>query len=363
MAKINFTNLTAPNGALQDLRELIFLKLLENKNLNEICRIIPDQENGKKVGLLRGFGMLGKADQGCNPTYSNSVASTSEQTWEIKEWEIAEKVCYTELAGTLAERARRKGVDIANLTGTFYIDNILYPMLDEAIKEMLLRFAFFGDKNASVYNADTNPTGTLKSGMDADHFKLIDGFWTRIFAAVTAGTISRTTIAANSQSSKANQKSAFTTSGVATSLFLNVMEDASFELQEAQNQLFLISKRTWNAWKNDVRNKNNGSEGQWETWFNGITVGEIEGVRTIVLPFWDKMIDTALQNVTNVNAWEMPYRVIYTTADNLLVGTSDSGALQSIDYWFERKEKENYIDAMGSIGTMILDHNLCHVAY
>ena len=363
MANINFSNLTAPNGALQDLKELIFLRLLENEQLSNIVTILPNQENGKKVGLLTGFGMLGKASQGCDPEFDNSLAATSEQTWEIKEWEIPEKICYTDLSGTMAEKARKKGVSVADLTGTFYIDNILFPMLERAIEEMLLRFAFFGDKDASVYDASDNTSGTLKPGMNADHFTLINGFWKLIFTAVAGGTISRTAIAANTQTTIALQKSAMTTSGVASDLFTAIQEDAPMVLQEAGDKVFLITKSLWNAWKNDVRKNNKGSEGQWESWFGGILAGEIDGIKTLVLPFWDKMIRTALQNTTNTSAYDKPYRCIYTTKDNLLVGTTSNGSLSDIDYWFEKKDQKNYILAKDTIGAMILDHNMIHVAY
>lgn len=363
MAKINFSNLTAHNGALQDLKELIFLCLLENEQLSNIVTILPNQENGKKVGLLTGFGMLGKASQGCNPDFDNSIAGTSEQTWEIKEWEIAEKICYTDLSGTMAEKARKKGVSVADLTDSFYIDNILFPMLERAIEDMLLRFAFFGDKTATVYNEDTNTSGTLKPGMNAANFTLINGFWKLIFTAVAGGTISRTTIAANSQSTIANQKSTMTVTGTASELFTSIQEDAPMVLQSASDKVFLITKSLWNAWKNDVRKNNKGSEGQWESWFGGILSGEIDGIKTLVLPFWDQTIRTALQNTTNTGAYDMPYRCIYTTKDNLLIGTTSNGALSDIDYWFEKKDQMNYILAKDTIGTMILDHNMIHVAY
>lgn len=363
MANINFSNLTAPNGALEDLKELIFLRILENEQLSNIVTVIPNQENGKKVGLLTGFGMLGKASQGCNPDFDNSLAATSEQTWDIQEWEIPEKICYTDLSGTMAAKARKKGVAVADLTGSFYIDNILFPMLETAINDMLFRFFFFGDKDATTYNADTNTSGTLKPGVDKDYFTLINGIWKLIFTGVAGGTISRTTIAANAQTTIALQKSAMLVAGTATDLFTQIQEDAPMVLQEANDKVMLITKELWNAWKNDVRKNNKGSEGQWESWFNGILAGEIDGIKTIVIPFWDKMIRTALQNTTNVDAYDKPYRAIFTTKDNLLLGTTSNGKLSDIDYWFEKKDQMNYILAKDTIGAMILDNNMIHVAY
>ena len=71
--------------------------------------------------------MVGKASQGCNPTFGTSVIATSEKEWDIHEWEVAEKICYKDLEGTVAQVAMRTKTNIADLTGTEYTDYILAP--------------------------------------------------------------------------------------------------------------------------------------------------------------------------------------------------------------------------------------------
>ena len=244
-----------------------------------------------------------------------------------------------------------------------YIDDILMPFLEQALLEMLLRFAFFGDKNATTYDASTNPTGTLKAGTDKKYFDVINGFWKTIFTAVSGGTIGRTTIAANAETTTAQQRNTLHVSGTASDLLDQVIEDAPIELTQASDQIILCTKSVWDAVKQDVKRNNKGSELQFESWFSGIKYTEWDGIPMLVLPFWDKIIRSYLQNTTNTSAYALPHRVIYTCKDNLLVGTESQNDIAEIDYWFSKKDQKNYILSKDTIGTMILDPKLIQVAY
>lgn len=360
---LNFSNLTAPNGALQKLSEILFAHLMQNEKLSKITRLMPAQQHGKKVALLKGFEMLGQKAEGCDITWNNTVTINTEQTWDIQEWQVSEYICYETLKGTLAQIALRHKTKIADLTGTEYIDDILMPFMETALLEMLLRFSFFGNKNASTYNSITNPTGTLKPGTDKKYFDVINGFWQLIFAAVAGSTISRTTIAANAETTTAQQRNTLHVSGTASDLLDQVIEEAPIELTQATGQLILCTKSVWDAAKQDVKRNNKGSEMQFESWFSGIKYTEWDGIPMIVLPFWDKIIRSYEQNTTNTSAYNMPHRIIYTCQDNLLVGTESANDIAEIDYWFSKKDQKNYILSKDSIGTMILDPKLIHVAY
>lgn len=360
---LNFNNLTAPNGALQKLSEILFAHLMQNEKLSNICRLMPGQVHGKKVALLKGFEMLGQKAEGCDITWNDTVTKNSEQEWDIQEWQVSEFICYTKLKGTLAQLALKHKVKVADLTGTEYIDDVLMPFLEDALLNMLLRFAFFGNKNATTYNASTNPTGTLVPGIDKKYFDVINGFWQLIFTAVAGSSISRTTISANAENTKAQQRNTLHVSGTASDLLDQVVEEAPIELTQASDQVILCTKSVWDAAKQDVKRNNKGSEMQFESWFSGIKYTEWDGIPMIVLPFWDKIIRSYEQNITNTNAYNLPHRVIYTCKDNLLVGTESLNDIAEIDYWFDKKEQKNFILSKDTIGAMILDPKLIHVAY
>lgn len=76
---LNFANLTPDDGAVKDLKRLIFLAVTDPESLGKIFNFLPKQKHGEKVGFIGEFGMVGKASQGCNPTFGTSVIATSEK--------------------------------------------------------------------------------------------------------------------------------------------------------------------------------------------------------------------------------------------------------------------------------------------
>lgn len=360
---LDFSKLTPTNGAVTELSQLIFLALMDVESLGQLLNFLPNQEHGKKVGFVGEFGMLGTAAQGCSPTYGNDLISATEKTWDIQEWEIAEKICYKDLIATLAKTAMNKGTSIDDLTGTDYMDDIVAPRLELAIKKLVLRLAFFGDKDASTYATSTNESGTLKEGIDAKYFTLINGLWKQIFTAVTEEKIPHVTIAANAETTIDAQKTAFKKAGVATGTLDSMIESASAVLRQQSGQIIYMTQLFADALSADIKNNNKGSELQWESLFLGITRTTYNGVTIYAIPFWDEIIQTCLQNTTNKDAWDKPYRAIFSIKDNLLVGTESAGEVQEMDIFFDKTTRLNHILVKDTIGTMIAQENLTVAAF
>ncbi len=355
-AGINFETLTPSNGALQELNELLFLKVLGSDRLSQLFNVIYGAVNGKKVGFIGEFGLIGKKAQGCNPEYGNSTLATSEKTWELGSWGVYESICYSDLLGTLAQTAMRKGVNIADLTGTEYMDDIIYPRLELAIYKMLMRLAWFGDTAAdTVANG-----GVLTNGTDAEYFTITDGFWKRLFAIVAADGARRTTIAANAQTTFATQKSALLQSGVATDIIDRLIMDASTDLRQGANQVIYVTQSLKDALSRDIIKNNVGSELQWKAIFSGITESEYQGIRLVALPMWDSIIQSY---ESTGNAWNKPHRALYTTTDNLLVGVDGYTDFAELDVFFDQKSELNLLKSKGMLGTLIAQDNMVQVAY
>ena len=233
---LNFSNLTPDNGAIKDLKRLIFLAVTDPESLGKIFNFLPKQKHGEKVGFIGEFGMVGKASQGCNPTFGTSVLATSEKEWDIREWEVAEKICYKDLEGTVAQVAMRTKTNIADLTGTEYTDYILAPRLELAIRKMLMRYAWFGDKAADT----VTDGGNLLDSIDPAYFTLVDGFWKRLFTLAAATPDRRTTCAANAAATFAEQKAAMRQNYAAVDFLDALISDASTVLRQANGQLCLL---------------------------------------------------------------------------------------------------------------------------
>jgi hypothetical protein len=256
---LNFSNLTPDNGAIKDLKRLIFLAVTDPESLGKIFNFLPKQKHGEKVGFIGEFGMVGKASQGCNPTFGTSVLATSEKEWDIREWEVAEKICYKDLEGTVAQVAMRTKTNIADLTGTEYTDYILAPRLELAIRKMLMRYAWFGDKAADT----VTDGGNLLDSIDPAYFTLVDGFWKRLFTLAAATPDRRTTCAANAAATFAEQKAAMRQNYAAVDFLDALISDASTVLRQANGQLIYITQALKDALDADLKRNNKGSELQW----------------------------------------------------------------------------------------------------
>lgn len=353
---LNFSALTPSNGALQNLSELLFREVLGSERLAQVFNVIFGAEHGKKVGFIGEFGLVGKAAQGCEPTYNNSQIETSEKTWDLGEWGVYEKICYRDLVGTLAQVAMRRGANIADLTGTEYIDDIVYPRLELAIYKMLMRFAWFGDKNAD----NVTDGGIITNGVDPAFFSVTDGFWKRFFAIASADSMRRVNIAANAEATFAAQKSAILENGVATSILDNLIMGASADLRQGENQVIFVTQSLKDALSRDIRNNNKGSELQWRAIFDGITESQYDGIRLVAMPLWDSIIQAYESTGT---AWNKPHRAVYTTTNNLLVGIDNYTDFAELNVFFDEKSELNLLKSKGALGTLVAQDNMVQVAY
>lgn len=355
MAKLNQEQLTAPAHEIKNLNDLIFLSTFQEGLVKEVFKFMLGQVNGQEVGVVKGA-LLGKTAGTCGDDYDDSLININAKKWEIKRWAIREKLCYSNFEGTIADYALRKGVKVADLSGTDIMTAVVEPVVKEEIAKTIFRLALFGDTGIS--------SAQLKGGAAVDNFNTIDGVWKQIFDGITAGKITRTNIDANTKTTIAAQKTAINTSGAATKVIDDLINDAPIELQQAANKKLIITMGLWQAWKADVRRNNRGSEGQWESLFGGIKVGEIDGIKTVVVPFMDEVIQYYQVNETNSGAYNMPYRAILTTDDNLLLGSDNTElSFSTFDVFYDKRDDFTYVKAMDTIGALVLDERYIHVAF
>lgn len=355
MAGINFESLTPKNGAVQDLAELIFLELAQDDKLGQLVTYMTRQENGKKLGFVGKPGLLGKAAVGCDPTYENNLVSASEKAWDIKEWEIAEAICYKDLEGTIAEYFAANGSDMADLTDSDYMDVVVRPILEQAIRDLVIRLVFFGDTEAD----DT----TLKTGVDAEYFDLIDGIWKQLFQGVADGKTTRVAIAANAATTVAAQYEAMRQPGAATGVLNDLIINTPMKLRTLADRVFIVTQAFADMLALDIQSNNKGSELQWESIFAGIKKTTYQGITLIAVPQFDEIIQEYLKNSTNANAYDKPFRVIYGSKSNFRAGTKSSETLAELKVNFDEVTRKNYLYAADTIGALVLSEEYAAVAY
>ena len=354
MPGLNFTGLTPKNGAVQNLAELIFLELANDDKLGQLVTYMTGQENGKKLGFVAPAGLLGKAAKGCDPDYESNLTQTSEKAWDIKEWEIAEAICYKDLEGTIAEHFAANGSDVADLTGSDYMDDVVRPILEQVIRNLVIRLVFFGDKNAE---------GTLKDGVDAQYFSLIDGIWKQLFQGVAAGKTTRVAVAANNAASVAAQYEAMRQPGAATGVLNELIIKTPMKLRTMADRVFIVTQAFADMLSLDIQENNKGSELQWESIFAGIQKTSYQGITLIAVPQFDEIIQDYLKNATNADAYDKPFRVIYGSKSNFRAGTKSTETIADLKVNFDDVTRKNYLYAADTLGALVLAEEYAAVAY
>ena len=354
MAGLNFSGLTPQNGAVRQLAELIFLEIASDDQLGELVTFMLGQENGAKLGFVGQPGLMGKAGEGCNPTYDKSLVETSEKAWAFKEWVIAEAICYKDLEGTVAEHYAANGTDVADLTDTEYMDTIVRPILEQAITDLMIRFIFFGDVDA---------LGTLKDGVDAGHFNLIDGIWKQLFVGVTEGKTVRVQIAANEAASVNAQYEAMKAAGAATGVLNELIIKTPMKLRKLTDRRFITTQAFADMLSLDIQNNNKGSDLQWETIFAGIQKTTYQGITYLAVPQFDEIIQEYLKNSTHAAAYDKPFRVIYTSKGNLRAGSKSKERIANLSVTFDDVSRNNYIYASDTIDAKVVAEEYAAVAY
>ena len=333
---IDFNNLTLPCDALTDLGQLVKMDVLSPERLGSLVSIYPNVVNGERIGFYGNFGLIAKAEEGCDPTYDQKTIDTAEKQWDLKWWQISLKLCWRDYEATLLKYKFHSKTRVDDLD--FYrawLANILLEDVQRNINAM----AWFGDTSYSGEHTTLAVT---------------DGFWKRLFAICADDEARHTTIASQ-------EKSAMLESGVASGVLDNLIMDADPVLRGASNQVIYITLAMKDALDYDLKHNNIGSELQWKSLFDGITEGTYNGIKLMAIPEWDSTIKGYLSDqeapVKNL------YRAVYTSVDNLLLGISGDNTLALIDSWQERKDRANYLMVKDGLATMIAQDNLVQVAY
>lgn len=352
---INWNGFTVDNGAITDLRELLFLTIFNDPDIDTVLTTRTGVKNGGKLGFINDLGDVGVNQKGCNPEYTNVNITGIEKTWNLGDWEIAKHLCYTELENTIAEDSMNTGTEVAFLQDTPYWDIVLMPLMQKAIKEMFWRIAWFGDKDAK----NIADSGILTEGINPKLFNMCDGLWKRLQAIIAANSNQHTEIAANSETSYVSQKTALRQSGVAIGIIDNLLSDADSRIFDDKDACIMMTNSMFKALRNDIVDKYGKYTMTVEQLAAGITLSEYDGHKVIALDIWDRMIKKYEDTGSALNC---PHRAIVCSPNNLFVGTNDIDKIASLSVTFNDETKYNNIYAHSKIDTLIGEDELVQVA-
>lgn len=227
----------------------------------------------------------------CDPTWvAGEVASN--KLWSVSPIAIYKKWC----ADTLdAEYKRNQPVD--GIEGNDPVEALIADQLTSAFKSTVLANAFYGDKDSTT------------AGLSA-----IDGIFTQAVDAVNAGQGVRVTVA--------TQTRAAMNTGTTTIDYLEqLIDEAPENVKGASDGIIVMTDAMAASLRyNTVVNKGINVDGQWNSLFGGLKMGEYAGIKVVVVPL---QAIVAKMGATDL-FYQKPYTALYTTESNICFGTSNS---------------------------------------
>lgn len=348
----NIMDFEVPNGAIQDLKEIIKLVALPTEDVDKLIEARGNVQNGQQVGWGGKIGNVGWSGGGCTPEYRTPEVLGMTKKWDMGEWTMPFSLCYKDFQNTVAEYALKHGTEIGDLTNTEIMTKILVPAFAEGLQKMYWRIVWFGDKDAK--NVSNN--GVITDGVEVSLFNITDGLFKQLFALPAE---QRTTISANAQTTRALQFSKLREEGEAIKIVEDMIMNANPALSSVADAGIYMTKSLADALAADVR-KVYKVIMPWETVFAGVKMSEYNGVKIYRCDMWDEVIQNAQNNGTKLN---LPHRAVYAAPSLLLAASPAANFISTLDIWFERKDRTTNIYAGGEIGTLIGQDDLFQVAY
>jgi hypothetical protein len=351
-AGLDFAQLTPPNGAVIDMRKLLFLQTLVSDKIELFHTVDTKVFNGDKVGAIGDFAEVGKkAGASCGPTFGTDKARVIEKTWAIGEYEVAEEICYKDILATVAKFELKDGTEAADVTGTI-VTEIYTPLLEKALERMVWRLVWFSDTAAALVSG----AGKIKNGTDITLFTTTDGLWKKLLAVIAGNAAQKVAISKNAEATYALQMVAPTD---AIQIIDALIYKANMKLRNASDKFIMCTRSMTDAFEQQMTGGTVYTQIQWETAENGMQYFKRKGVDIYPIDLWDVTIQTYEDNGTKFNS---PHRAVFTTKSNLRIGTPSSDTIAMLDVWFNKDLQVTRMLAKDQIGANIIDDTLLMVA-
>lgn len=350
---INFNALTADNGAVKTIAELLFTTSWKMGELSSSANLMTGQKDGAKLDFIDSIDAIATAGRGCDPEYQTVTPKGFEKAWDMGDYSIPLEFCADSWRKTIADYALKKGTALDDLTATEIIDKILMPLVSNAYDEALWRMAWFGDKNAKTISGG----GKITDGTNVKLLNMANGLWARINAIIAANPSQKTTIAANAETTKALQMSKINDNGVAVAIVEEVLSNADGRIRNNGGKL-MMTNSFFQALRKDY-NRQYKQTIPFENVSRGVSISEFDGLQILVFNEWDRNIKTYENAGTTLN---LPHRLVFANPNNLLVGTEDSSMIADMDIWFDKKDRKNRMYAASNIDTLVAEDDLVQVA-
>jgi hypothetical protein len=352
MSIFNLQNFNINEGEVTDIQAAIKERFLSKPAIESMHRIETGILYGQLIPIVGIMSDAGICQEGCGVESSSPAIAWTNKRWEPKKIGDRITICpddYRPILNTVRANLTKEG--IYNPEGSEEMMIIEEQSLN-ALISYLLRFGWFGDTAADTV---ASGYGTMTNGTNLTLFNCLNGLWQQIFTQVAAQSLTRVEIAKNAQSTYALQAlgtdDAFNT-------FKAMYEQADPRLFSFTDNKYIVTRSMHMNYLASLETKglSNGLNPLDNAAYGPFV---FRGIPIVVNDEWDRIIRQYFNSAT---AWDKPHRAVLTNPSNLPAGFVENDIL-SIDPFFDRKDKQAYIDILSQFDVKLLEDYAAVVAY
>lgn len=362
MSAINDGQFSFNPEELKDWAKVIHALVYTNPELAQIHAIEQGIAYDQQIVFASAIGLLGKKMVSCTPNEIDGIILT-DKFWRPVRLDARLGHCSTDVnqQNKLVNQMSRMNPDFYNILegsqstiGDFLVASVLAAMVENIFYKV-----WFGDLQAAHIGESTSGAeGVFTPGTDLGYFNMLDGLWKQTFVADTSLSAKyHVAIAANNGANYAAQVIA---PGDAIKVFRALFNKANSILRKHSDAKFLATRSMFDALVDDLENIENTGGGFTYVTENGKEVLRYRGIEVVMLDVWDRFIDEFQNDGTRRN---LPNRVMLTIKDNIPIGTLAEEDFGTVEAFYDKTAKKNYIDLAWTLDAKLLTEDLIATAY
>lgn len=329
-SKIDVSALTLNTEEATQIGEAVIEQVFVQGELTDVHAIETGVQHDQQIVFVDNLDVSGEAYTNCTPVEQTGLVLTE------KKWQPAlVGGRYTHCANDLNQLL--KLFKKSSKANPDFFDNIdseamglLMAKIIDAMKVSISAKVWLGDLTAAV-QAGGNFT---IAGFNVGLWDQIEGLWEQIFAD---SAIPRFTITENAGATYVLQVLA---SGKGRTIFQTMYEDADSRLIGHPDAEYLVTRSIWDNYLTTIEDKQ-GNGGVIERLESGVVRMKYRGIPIIRMDEWDRTIRKYQDDLT---VHYRPHRALLTVPNNIPIATLSTDDLDSLESWYERKDKTNILD-------------------
>ncbi len=348
-SKFDVSALTLNTEEATELGEAVIEQVFIQGELSDVHTIETGIQHDQQIVFIENLDVSGEAFTNCTPVEQDGLVMT-EKVWTPKLIGGRYTHCANDLNRLfkLFEKAKRANPDYFDGLNRNGLGLLMVEIVD-AMKVSISAKVWLGDTAAAVQSGGNFTIAGFNVGL-WDQF---DGLWEQIFAD---SAIPRYTITENGNATYVLQELA---AGEGRTIFQTMYEDADSRLVGHADAQYLVTRTIWDNYLTTIEDKQ-GNGGIITRLEDGTVTMSYRGIPIIRMNEWDRTIRKYQDDLT---VHFRPHRALLTTPNNIPIATLSEDDLDSLESWYEKKDKTNILDFSYFLDTKWGESYMGSVAY